>query len=256
MSRRLEGRVVLITGGTAGIGHATAKLAVAEGARVIITGRDRDGTGSSVAADLGAMAFLQADHAKKEDCERVASSAIELAGRVDALFNNAGVVLRGNAEATTEEEWEETMALNVTAPWRMCRLLIPHMRANGGGVIVNNSSDWGLVGAEDAVAYATSKGALLQMTRCLALDHSKDGIRANAVCPGDCFVARWTTEGYFRNGSGAVTAAEATAARPDLPLGRVARADEVAKAVVFLLSDDSSYMTGSHLVVDGGNTSR
>ena len=121
--------------------------------------------------------------------------------------------------------------------------MLPIMRAQGSGVIINNASDWGLVGARDAVAYAASKGAVIQMTRCMALDHAKENIRVNAVCPGDTFVERWIQQGYFR-GSGAVD--EATARQSDtIPLGRVAEAKEIARAVLFLASDDSSFVTGA-----------
>jgi meso-butanediol dehydrogenase/(S,S)-butanediol dehydrogenase/diacetyl reductase len=175
-------------------------------------------------------------------------------GRIDILFNNAGVVLEGTAETTTEEAWQETMDINVTAVWRMSRLVIPHMRSQGSGVIINMGSDWSLVGATGVVAYCTSKGAVLQMTRAMAIDHAPQGIRINAICPGDTLVERWLKEGYYRD-SGAVSEAEA---RLDehIPMGRVADAIEIARAVLFLASDDSSYMTGSSLVVDGGNTAR
>jgi NAD(P)-dependent dehydrogenase (short-subunit alcohol dehydrogenase family) len=128
------------------------------------------------------------------------------------------------------------------------------MRAQGGGVIVNNASDWGLVGARDAVAYATSKGAVVQMTRSMALDHAHENIRINAVCPGDTFVERWVEEGYFRE-SGRVTEEEARRS-DDLPMRRVADAVEIARAVLFLASDLSSFMTGVALPVDGGNTAQ
>ena len=129
-------------------------------------------------------------------------------GRLDILFNNAGVVLHGNAERTSEADWQLTLDLNVTAVWRMSRLAIPQMRLQGGGVIVNNASDWGVVGAADALAYCMSKGAVIQMTRAMALDHAREHIRVNAVCPGDTFVERWVTNGYFK-GSGAVERAHA-----------------------------------------------
>ncbi|MGQ0603367.1 MAG: SDR family NAD(P)-dependent oxidoreductase, partial [Anaerolineales bacterium] len=134
-----------------------------------------------------------------------------------------------------------------------CRLVIPHLRAQGGGVIVNNASDWGLVAGRNSVAYCASKGAVVQMTRAMAVDHAREHIRVNAVCPGDTFVERWTTEGYHRNPTGDIDAMLKEMGK-DLPMGRVGRADEIAKAVLFLASDDSSFMTGAALLVDGGNT--
>ncbi len=163
-------------------------------------------------------------------------------------------MLSGTAESTSEAEWAEILNINMTAVWRMSRLVLPIMRRQGGGVIINNASDWGLVGAQNALAYCATKGAVIQMTRCMALDHARELIRVNAVCPGDTFVERWTQEGYFR-GSGGVE--EVVAHMSDeLPLGRVAEAREIAQAVLFLACADSSFVTGTALVVDGGNTAR
>ena len=162
-------------------------------------------------------------------------------------------MVSGTAESTSEQDWQETLDLNVTAVWRMSRLVIPHMRRQGGGAIINNASDWGLVGAAGVVAYCTSKGAVIQMTRAMAMDHAAEGIRINAICPGDTFVERWLKEGYYRF-SGEVNEEEAR--KTDLPLGRVAETSEIARAVLFLASDDASFMTGATLVVDGGNTAR
>ncbi len=177
-------------------------------------------------------------------------------GRLDYLFNNAGIVLKGNAEQTTEEDWSYAFDLNVKAVWRMSRLVLPQMRKQGGGVIINNGSDWGMVGAQDALAYSASKGAVIQLTRSMALDHIRENIRINAVCPGDTFVERWVEQGYFK-GSGPVEREVALReSGADLPIGRVASASEIAKAVLFLASDDASYMVGAALMVDGGTTAR
>ena len=176
-------------------------------------------------------------------------------GRVDILFNNAGIVVSGTAETTSDKDWFDTMNLNVTAAWRMCKLVLPHMRVQGSGVIINNASDWGLVGGRNALAYCTSKGALIQMTRAMALDHAHENIRINAVCPGDTFVDRWLEDGYFRDGD----PLEEDVIHHDgdhLPMRRVAQPQEIAQAVLFLASDLSSYMTGATLVVDGGNTAK
>jgi NAD(P)-dependent dehydrogenase (short-subunit alcohol dehydrogenase family) len=252
MGMRLSGKTALITGGTSGIGKATVELFTAVGAQVAFTGR-RAGLGEALARQTGSF-FIRADHLLLQDCERSVSEAQAALGRIDILFNNAGIVVKGTAETTSEQDWEETMQLNVTAVWRMSRLVIPLMRKQGGGTIVNNASDWGVVGAADALAYCTSKGAVVLMTKAMALDHAHENIRINAVCPGDTFVERWTQEGYFR-ASGPVEEMIAHISS-DLPLGRVADAVEIARAVLFLASDESSFMTGTALVIDGGNTAR
>lgn len=252
MHGMLQDKVTLITGATSGIGRATAELFAAEGARVAFTGR-REELGHPLAAQIGGT-FIRADHRLAADCERAVAETMSTFGRLDIVFNNAGIVIGGTAESTSEEDWAETFNVNVTAVWRICKLAIPIMRAQGGGVIVNNASDWGLVGARDAVAYAASKGAVVQMTRSMALDHAHENIRINAVCPGDTFVDRWIQEGYFRE-SGHVTEEEARISL-DLPMRRVADAIEIARAVLFLASDLSSFMTGVALPVDGGNTAQ
>ena len=256
---RLASRVALITGGTSGIGEATARLFAAEGAAVVITGR-RTEVGRAVVADIrasgGEASFVRADHTRAKECERAVDATLARHGRVDILFNNAGVVTRGSAESVTEADWLHTLSLNVTAVWRMSRLVLPHLRAAGGGVIVNNASDWAVVGAPDALPYAVSKGAVAQMTRSMALDHARENIRVNAVCPGDTWVQRWSEEGYFP-GSGPVTRAQAMrSARAQIPLRRFAEAGEIAQAVLYLASPESSYVTGHLLLVDGGNTAR
>jgi NAD(P)-dependent dehydrogenase (short-subunit alcohol dehydrogenase family) len=248
---RLENKVALITGGTSGIGKATVELFTAEGAKVAFTGR-RKQLGEILAQQTGST-YIQADHSQMEDCQRSVAETVSRYGSIDILFNNAGIVVSGTAETTTDEDWDDTMLLNVTAVWRMCKLVLPVMRLQGGGVIINNASDWAFIGAPAVVAYCTSKGAVVQMTRAMAIDHAGENIRINAVCPGDTFVDRWLKEGYYRV-SGAVNEVEAR--KTDLPMGRVAETIEIARAVLFLASDDSSFMTGSALLVDGGSTAR
>ena len=248
---RLANKVALITGGTSGIGKTTVELFTAEGAKVAFTGR-RSQLGRQLAEQTGAF-FILADHRRMEDCQRAVDETVSQFGRIDILFNNAGIVVSGTAESTTDQDWEETMLLNVTAVWRMSKLVLPVMRLHGGGVIVNNASDWAFVGAPAVVAYCTSKGAVVQLTRAMAIDHAGENIRINAVCPGDTFVERWVKEGYYRV-SGELSEEEAR--KTDLPIGRVADTIEIARAVLFLASDESSFMTGSALVVDGGSTAR
>ncbi len=248
---RLNNKVALITGGTSGIGQTTVELFTTEGAQVAFTGR-REQLGRQVAEKTGAY-YIRADHCKTEDCQRAVDETVARFGRIDILFNNAGIVASGTAESTSDADWDETMLLNVTAVWRMSRLVLPIMRAHGGGVIINNASDWAFIGAPAVVAYCTSKGAVVQMTRAMAIDHAMENIRINAVCPGDTYVDRWVKNGFY-HGSAPVTEAEAR--KTDLPIGRVAETIEIARAVLFLASDDASFMTGSTLLVDGGNTAR
>jgi NAD(P)-dependent dehydrogenase (short-subunit alcohol dehydrogenase family) len=257
---RLLGKTALITGGTSGIGAATVRRFVAEGARVAFTGRRR-ARGEALAAAVNASApagaearYVYADHRELGDCERAIAEALAAFGRLDILFNNAGVVHGGTAEETSEADWAETLLLNVTAVWRLSRLVLPVMRAQGGGAIVNNASDWGLVAGRKSVAYCASKGAVVQLTRAMAVDHAREGIRINAVCPGDTFVERWLEAGYHRNAEAQPDEALLAEMGEALPMGRVGRAEEIASAVLFLASDETSFMTGAMLVVDGGNT--
>jgi len=251
---RLQNKVALITGGTSGIGEATARLFAEEGAEVVITGRRRD-KGQAIVEAIGPRAqYIYADHTRLADCEQVVAETVKRFGRLDILFNNAGIVTQGTAESTSLETWQMTLDLNVTAVWQMSRLVLPHFRTQGGGVIINNASDWGLVGGTNALAYCVSKGAVVQMTRSMALDHARENIRVNAVCPGDTFVERWVEKGYFE-GSDRVTVSQGLAeAGAALPMGRVGQAEEIARAVLFLAGDDSSFVTGIVLPVDGGNT--
>jgi hypothetical protein len=259
MSGKLSGKVAIVTGATSGIGKATALLFAEEGADVVITGR-RVELGQRVENEImqkgGRGVFVQADHSQAEDCSRVVERTLSEFGRVDILFNNAGIVTKGTAETTDENIWNETISINITAVWRMCKLVIPVMRKQGGGVIVNNGSDWSVVAGKDAFPYVMSKGAVGMMTKAMALDHARENIRVNAVCPGDTFVDRWLERGYFEY-SDPVSLEEAIKeSSAYIPMGRFGKPEEIAKAVLFLASDDSSFMTGHLLLVDGGNTAQ
>lgn len=248
---KLHGKTALITGGTSGIGAETARLFAAEGAQVAITGRRR-ALGEALAESTGLL-FIEADIRDHADCERCAQACIDTFGRIDILFNNAGIVPLGTTLDTSPEIWLDTFATNVHGMFYMTRAVLPAMIAAGHGVIVNNASDWGVSGAQGAAAYAASKGAVVQFTRSLALDHARQGIRANAICPGDTYVERWREREDYLGGSGDFEQRlrEAGAA---FPMGRVAHVSEIARGVLFLAADDSSYMTGQMLIVDGGNT--
>jgi len=256
---RLKDQVAIITGATSGIGKATALLFADEGAGLVLTGRRVD-LGKSVEAECRQKGvrcvFVEADHTKLEDCQRAVDVAVAEFGRIDILFNNAGIVTKGTAETTDEKIWDDTLALNVTAVWHMCKLVIPQMKKQGKGVIVNNGSDWSVVAGRDAFPYIMSKGAVGMMTKAMAIDYARDGIRVNAVCPGDTFVERWIEKGYFE-GSDPVTIEEAMKeSSAYIPMGRFGKPEEIAQAVLFLASGDSSFVTGHLLLVDGGNTAQ
>jgi NAD(P)-dependent dehydrogenase (short-subunit alcohol dehydrogenase family) len=259
MSGKLSGKVAIVTGATSGIGKATALLFAEEGADVVITGR-RAELGQRVENEIRQKGvrcvFVQADHSQADDCSRVVERTLSEFGRVDILFNNAGIVTKGTAETTEETIWNDTLAINVTAVWRMCKLVLPIMKRQGAGVIVNNGSDWSVVAGRDAFPYIASKGAIGLMTKAMAIDFARDNIRVNAVCPGDTFVERWIEKGYFE-GSDPVTIEEAIKESSSyIPMGRFGKPEEIAKAVLFLASDDSSFVTGHLLLVDGGNTAQ
>ena len=256
---KLKDKVAIITGATSGIGKATALLFAEEGAEVVITGR-RAELGEGVSDEIRQKGvrcvFVEADHTRLEDCRRVVDIALKQFGRIDILFNNAGIVTKGTADTTPEDVWRDTFEINVTAVWQMCKLVIPQMKKQGKGVIVNNGSDWSVVAGKNAFPYIMSKGAVGMMTKAMALDYAREGIRVNAVCPGDTFVDRWIEKGYF-DGSDPVTIEESIKeSSAYIPMGRFGKPEEIAKAVLFLASDDSTFVTGHLLLVDGGNTAQ
>jgi NAD(P)-dependent dehydrogenase (short-subunit alcohol dehydrogenase family) len=259
MSGRLNGKVAIITGATSGIGKATALLFAREGAADVITGR-RAALGGEVQDEIrsngGRCICVEADHRLASDCEKTVEMTLREFGRIDILFNNAGIVTSGTAETTSDETWTDTFAINVTAMWRMCKLVLPHMKTQGGGVIVNNGSDWSVVADRDYFPYIASKGAVGMMTKSMALDYARENIRVNAVCPGDTLVESWLASGDFAGSTPQAVEDSIQAAAAYIPMGRYGKPEEIAKAVLFLASDDSAFMTGHLLLVDGGHTAQ
>lgn len=245
---RFENKVVLITGGTRGIGFATARLFAAEGAQVVIAGREEAQTTEAALRVPGRGEA--GDVSRSADCERIVAAALSLHARLDVLINCAGVIFRDRTvEATTEEEWDQTFDVNVKGTFLMSKYALPALRETKGS-IVNVSSYVGLVGFAGASAYAASKAAILNLTRSMALDHAREGIRINAVCPGsvdtEMIHAAWQQFGD-------VEQAQKLWAEKH-PLGRIATPEEVGRAILFLASDEASFITGAALPVDGGIT--
>ena len=184
----IQGKSVLVTGSTTGIGEASARAFAAQGARVLVTGRNEErgrAICAGIEADGGTAVFSAADVSDRAQCDRLVSETVHHFGRLDILVNNAGVLHEGTALTTSDHAWDETMEVNVSSVFFMSRAALKQMSAQGSGCIVNTASEWGLNGEPGYVAYCASKGAVVQMTRCMALDHAAEGIRVNAVCPGE-----------------------------------------------------------------------
>ncbi|MDI2128470.1 SDR family NAD(P)-dependent oxidoreductase [Yinghuangia seranimata] len=249
MTGVLDGKVAIVTGGASGIGRATALTFAREGAAVVVADIDADGAARTAAeiTEAGGQAHaVTADVSAEADCAALVAAAVDAFGGLHVLFNNAGIIRRADALGTTVEEWDRVMAVNVRSVFLMCKHAVPAM--TGGGSIVNTGSGWGLKGGGNALSYCASKAAVVNMTRALAIDHAKAGIRVNSVNPGDTDTPMLREEARQLSEDWTAFAADAA----DRPMGRAGSPDEIAQAVLFLASDASSYVTGSALVVDGG----
>lgn len=250
---RLKDKVALITGGTSGIGEATAVLFAREGASVVVTGRNEERGREVIGrinADRGRATFVQTDVRLADQCRRAIEETIRAFGGLDILFNNAGVFYAHNALDCSEEEWDLQIDINLKGTFLMSKYALPQMIAQGGGVIINNSSGWGLVGGDKAVAYCASKGGVVLLTKAMAIDHGREGIRVNCICPGDVETPMLPEDARFRG----MQWADYIAGCANRPMGRVGTADEIARVALFLASEDSSFMTGAAIAVDGGGT--
>ncbi|MFO0997343.1 MAG: SDR family oxidoreductase [Alphaproteobacteria bacterium] len=251
----MKGKVAVITGASSGIGAAAARVFAEAGATLVLTGRD-EARGKAVLAALpksAEAAFVAGDVKDRAFCDRLIEDARTRHGRIDALVNNAGIIKRSDALGTSDEDWLESMAVNVNAVFYLSRAAVRVMKAQGKGAIVNVSSEWGLVGGKGHVAYCTSKGAVINLTRAMALDHAGDGIRINAVCPGEVNTPMLQS-GLKRRGFEIESGLKELG--KSVPLGRVSEPEEIGRLILFLASDDSSYMAGSIVAIDGGNTAR
>ena len=251
---KLQGRVAIITGGNSGIGRATAVLFAGEGARVAIAARD-EARGNETVADIaragGQALFVPCDVRRAADCQGAVAATVESFGRLDVLFNNAGVIYPDRTVPnTTEEEWDTTMAVNVRGVYLMSKYAIPPMAASGGGAIINAASVLGLEGGRGVAAYCASKGAVVLLTKAMALDHAPQNIRVNSICPGS--VDTPMLEGEIEALGGVEKARPVFVAKH--PMNRISTPEEIARAVLFLASDDAAFVTGISLPVDGGRT--
>jgi NAD(P)-dependent dehydrogenase (short-subunit alcohol dehydrogenase family) len=248
MSERLKGKVGIVTGAGSGIGRACAVAMANEGAQLALAGRRKDRI-EAVARQIGDRAFaVQADVSKASDIRGLLEKTVERFGAINFLLNNAGLLHIGNAEQITEDQWDQTFNVNVRALWLLSRAILPVLRRAGGGSIINIASTLGLVGARNRAAYAPSKGAVVQLTKCMAVDHGHEKIRVNAICPS--FVETELTErvlGQLPDPD--AVRRERTAAHP---IGRLGQPEDIAGLAVYLASDESSWVTGSILPVDGG----
>ncbi len=252
MNSRLKDKIAIVTGAGSGIGRAIALAMVREGARVVLVGRRNDRV-EAVAREVpreeqGSAMALAADVSKRDSIERVLQETAKAFGGINVLVNNAGILHAGTAEQITEAQWDETFNINVRGLWLLSRAMLPHLRKAGGGSIINVASVLGINGVRNRAAYAASKGAVVLLTKCMAIDHGDENIRVNAICPS--FVETDLTAAVLSN------AADPDAMRRERigvhPVGRLGQPEDMAGLAVYLASDESSWVTGAAFPVDGG----
>jgi NAD(P)-dependent dehydrogenase (short-subunit alcohol dehydrogenase family) len=248
---QLHGKTAVITGGAGGIGRATALLFAREGAAVGIVDLNQE-AGEEVAREISAAGgraiFERADVTRAADCYRVVERTVREFGGIHILFNNAGIIRRASVVEISEEEWDAVMAVNLKSVFLMSREVIPVMARTKGGSIINTASGWGLAGGPQAAAYCASKGAVVLLTKAMAIDHGKQNIRVNCICPGDTDTAMLRSEARQLGEAENRFLADSA----NRPLGRVGTPEEIANAALYLARDEASFVTGTALVVDGG----
>lgn len=249
----LEGKIAIVTGGAGGIGSATAKTMAREGAKVAVLDLDvaaAEQVAEEIRVNGGDAIAVQANVADADSVDAAVDAVMSKYGRIDVLFNNAGIIRRTTVLDTSIEEWDLVMNVNVRSIFLMSKKVIPIMAAQGGGSIVNTGSGWGVKGGDNAISYCASKGAVVNMSRALAIDHGKQGIRVNSVNPGDVLTGMLLDEARQLGAEEQAFLDDAA----DRPLGRMGQPSEVAEAVAWLASDRASYVTGATFTVDGGGT--
>ncbi|CAN7772045.1 SDR family oxidoreductase [Variovorax sp. LjRoot290] len=249
---KLSGKICVITGGASGIGRASALLFAHHGATVVVADLSESSVGEVARSAGGESIGIAADVSYAASMEALFDTVASRFGRLDVMVNNAGFGLRADITQTTAQDWDRLLAVNVTGVYHGCRLAIPLLRRSGGGVIVNTASVAGLVGVKDRAAYCATKGAVVAMTRAMALDHVKDGIRVNAVAPGTI------DSPYFENifAGAPDPAALRRTYEARQPMDRMGTPEEVAEGILWLASAESAFVTGTILTIDGGMTAQ
>jgi NAD(P)-dependent dehydrogenase (short-subunit alcohol dehydrogenase family) len=248
---QLLGKCALITGAASGIGQAMALLFAREGASVAVADLDLDrgaGVARRIADEGGRAIFVRCDVTVAKDCEEAVRRTVDELGRLDILVNNVGIIRRASVTESSEEEWDRVLAVNLKSVFLLSRAAIPVMARGGGGAIVNTSSGWGLVGGARAASYCASKGAVVVLSKAMAIDHAPQNIRVNCLCPGDTDTPMLRDEAS-QLGRPLRTFLEEAARRP---MCRIGTPEEIAGAALFLASESASFITGATLVVDGG----
>jgi NAD(P)-dependent dehydrogenase (short-subunit alcohol dehydrogenase family) len=248
---RLEGKVALITGGGTGIGRAIALAFAREGAKLAVAGRRKEKLNETIQEmekQGGQGLAIVCDVAKARDAAHAVRETVKNFGRLNVLVNNAGVLHASTIEGIAEEDWDRLMTINLKGPFLMCRAALPEFRKAGGGAIINVGSVLGLVAMKDRAAYCASKGGVTLLTKAMALDHAHENVRSNCICPS--IVETELVQGLFAASEEGKALRKARIGQ--IPIGRMGRPEDVAELAVFLASDESSWLTGAAIPLDGG----
>jgi len=249
---RMKDKVAVITGASVGIGQSTAELFAREGARVVVNSQSVRGAAvaDQIAKNGGSAAFVQGDVTQPDDAQRIIDATVQQFGRLDVLVNNAGIVLPGTVDTTSVEDWDRTIAVNVRGVYLMSKAAVQQMLQQGSGAIVHNSSIAGVKGLKDRAAYCASKGAVVALTKAMAIDYVDKNIRVNCVNPGTTLTP--SLQDRIDAFDDPVAAKKMFISRQ--PMGRLGEPDEIAAGILYLASDEASFVTGAVLNIDGGLT--